>query len=396
MMKTLLSKRCSTTAATGAAGLILALGCSCGGKGGTNVDAEVAIVPEANIVISVDARGMQEAPIYRTLEALGNEEETAAAVPIEKLMKMQSLAQEKLGLTEDDVTRVLFSADLSNVDFDAPASLHPSSINMAVAVALAKPVALADLRSYLETQAKEDGEDVTFEEAEHKGTTLLYVEQGTPDAAPVRLGIAVQNKGRLVLAGTPDGLTGALDRADAKGSGAKNDAIARTRHQMPADAQFYLAFVPTERMMTKLREQAARRTEMAENSQGGNPMMAQSLQSATGMKSAGLSIMMDETLDLMALLAMASSEDAAQLKTVADTMLVGYLKMGMMQLSGGKGMPMADTLELVQDNSELTMKVSISEEDLNTAFGGLKQMFMQRMQPRSMPPPPPPSAPEAP
>lgn len=397
-------------AAAGLTALVVALGCSCG-KSNAAVNADVAIVPQANVVVKADIQGMQKAPIHAKMEAIREAEESS--LPTEDVERMRELAQETLGLEKDDVHKMVLSADLSEIDFDADAPLNPSTLDMAAAVVVGKPVTLANIRTYLEKQAAEEEKEISIEKKDYNGISILYVQDPEnkdgddaaqnlgPEMPKLRLGIALQNEGKLILAGTEKGVQGALDRAQGKGKTAESESMARTRKQIPEDAQSYLAFVPPESMLAKLQEQVDQQAKMAEQGQGGNPMMTQSMRSLAGMKGAGFSMALDDAVNLALMLSVASDESAAQLKTMMDSMVIGSLKMMAMQFSGGKGMPMTDTIELVQDGSDLTLKVSINEEDMQSVIGGMKQMFMPGTQPRQpgqhgAPAPPPPPAPPAP
>lgn len=394
--------------AVGLTALVVALGCSCG-ESNAAVNTDVAIVPDANVVLKADVQGMQAAPIHTKMEAIREAQESS--LPTKDVERMRELAQETLGLEKDDIHKMVFSADLSGIDFDADEPPNPSTLDLAAAVTVKNAVTLDNIRAYLEAQAAEEEKEVIIEEKTYNGTPILYVQeaenkdadgadlQGGPDLPKFRLGIAVQNKGELILAGTEKGLQGALDRAQGKGKSAESESLARTHKQIPEDAQTYLVFVPTENMLAKFQEQVDQPAKMAEQGQGGNPMMAQSMRSLAGMKGAGFSMVLDDAVNLALMLSVASDESAAQLKTMMDSMVIGSLKMMAMQFSGGKGMPMTDTIELVQNGSDLTLKVSVSEEDMQTVLGGMKQMFKQQpAQPGQpgQPAPPPPPAPQAP
>lgn len=392
-------------AAVGLTALVVALGSSCG-KSNAAVNADVAIVPDANVVVKSDIESMQDAPIHAKMEALREAEESS--LPTDEVERMRSLAREKLGLEEDDILKMVFSADLSGIDFDADVPTNPSTLDMAASVVVGKPVTLANIRAYLEEQAAAKDQEIHIEEKTYSGTPILYVQeqedtdtanttlQSGPKLPKLRLGIAVQNKGELILVGTEKGLRGALDRAQGNGKSAESKSLAQTRKQIPEGAQSYLVFVPTENMLAKLQKQVDEQAKMAEQGQGGNPMMAQALRSLAGMKGAGVSMVMDDAVNLALMLSVASDENAAQLKTMLNTMVIGSLKMMAMQFSGGKGMPMTETIELVQSGSNLTLKVSINEEDMQSAVGGMKQMFMPARRQPGQPTPPPPPAPPAP
>lgn len=394
-------------AAVGLTAAVVALGCSCGKSSNAAVNADVAIVPDANVVVKSDIAGMREAPIHAKMEEIRDAEESSLAK--DEVERMSTLAQEKLGLEEDDILKMVLSADLSEIDFAAAEPPNPSTLEMAASVVVGKPVTMAKIRTYLEEQAATKDQKIQIEEKTYNGTPVLYVQeqedtdtadtamQSRPDLPKFRLGIALQNKGELILAGTEKGLRGALDRAQGKGKSAESKAMARTRKQIPEGAQSYLLFLPTENMLAKLQEQVDQQAKMAEQGEGGNAMMVQSLSNLVGMKGSGISMVMDDAVNLALMLSVASDESAAQLKTMLDSMVIGSLKMMAMQFSGGEGMAMTDTIELVQSGSNLTLKVSINEEDMQSAIGGMKQMFMQQPPERlkdrqqGQPPPAPPA-----
>ncbi|MFO8238589.1 MAG: hypothetical protein R6U00_10170, partial [Prochlorococcaceae cyanobacterium] len=63
-------------AAAGLTALVVALGCSCG-ESNAAVNTDVAIVPDANVVLKADIQGMQEAPIHAKMEAIRDAEESS-------------------------------------------------------------------------------------------------------------------------------------------------------------------------------------------------------------------------------------------------------------------------------------------------------------------------------
>lgn len=339
---------------------------ACGRKTAALTADEAAIVPGANLLVSVNMDAMRAAPIHARLAKLLEQQKESAAGQREEFEILDQLfreLQKSTGLTLADVSRLLFSANLAATDeVDMASATMPDA---ALAIRLSRSLPFAKLEDAMRRALAAMDEDTPMQmkTITHKNTPLVLVR---PDKAEYTdetkaLAIAVGGGDRLVLIAPLRSMREILDR----GTVAEPAPGLKNLTTLAGGAHIQTLFALSDEMKEMVQEQAL------EASQGGG-MEGMMANAAKTLEALTLTVTLDTHLRL-AVSGVLGSEDAAQeLRTALDTMVLPMVKMGLAMATGGKPLPMLETLkaEVVPGNA-VRLGIAVGDADLDVLQAAL-------------------------
>jgi hypothetical protein len=350
----------------------------------TGAGMKAAVVPNANVYFFSDAAAARGAEIQKKIDKMREEMQADAADTNKALMLQQKMEEiiEALGITQEDIAGMLFSMSLEGIDFESMPNWN--QVQALIALSLEKPLAMDGVKVAVNRIAAESGLDLMHNQTEYRGAPMLSVmsvmEQQNP-AIPREVFIALPEGGKVVYFGLEDSVKSALNRlADGTG-GELTPAMTAARKDVPGTAQSFLLFVPTDVIRTKLGALGAKAGQQ-------NPMMAQAMQALGGMNHLLYSAEAGTKLDMLVAGDFKTAQQAMQMKSMVDMAVLGMAKMMIMQ-AVGRPIPLVESLKSSQQNTEVNMEFSLTEEDLKAfmelqAAGGMP--FPGAPQPPPMPP----------
>mgnify|MGYP006277244497 CR=1 FL=1 len=281
------------------------------------VKLDVALVPDANLVLRVDSGAARQAPFYQALRKQDSTRDDGAG------RSEEADVLSDFGLAQDDIGRVLLSADLSKLEGGASPALFSRDVEGVAAVELDKSVSLADVGRALRRRAREQGDDVRIERTRYKAVPVLVAQsvarnhprrRGEPG---VRIAVATRNGGKLLLFGTEVGLEGALDRALTGGDAApRKGTMARLLGRVEKDPQLLVAFVLTPSMREALRSAATGKRAGQGEEKPANPAVRTIAQAGSRMAGCRVSAEFAEDVRLALHLVFEDEQTAAEVKGV--------------------------------------------------------------------------------
>ncbi|MFO7822257.1 MAG: hypothetical protein R6V56_09430 [Lentisphaeria bacterium] len=347
------------------AAVIAATGC---GKKKADVDAGIAVIPDADLVVMTDMAAMREAPIYKRLEAFGEEQEklNASNPQADKMKKLGEELKNITGLKDEDFQIFVLSAALEGLDPDAKGYAEiADKLNGVMAVGIAKPVTLDQLEEAAK-KATEENEEVEVETSrrDYKGNQILVLTNSKEDKkAPIAVATAAD--GKVIVIGSMLGAKGALDRAESGDINAASQALGLGKDQQP---QMAVRFDLTEAMQKEMQQQKPQ-------TQPGNPM-AGAAAAFKGLEQVKAYVTMGKNMDVLLAMAVGSEDDAKAAKNVLDNQVIGMIRMGMSMLAGGQPMPLLESLKTATDpTGTVKFSFSFSPSDI-----GLIQKAMKKQQ----------------
>jgi len=327
-----------------------------------------AIVPDADFLITVDAVGWRQAPIQARLEAIEAEMVAKApagdqgGLPQVSLDRRISKFLETLGVAKDDLTAMAVSARLRGLDAQQ-ARLAPQSalqqLGLVMAFRVAKPLSIAKVRLALANAAAEEGMELMFEKADYKGAATLSVVR--PDQAgkttwmPSEFTFALLDGDTAGYVGIDADVKAALDRFSTGTPAALASALKAAQDGADQKALTRLFFIPGDALRAKARDNAVKM-------QGQNPMFGGAMQAVAGLQNITVGAKGTDRISLQIVGSFASAQDALQMKTMVDAMVLGMGKMMLMQ-AVGRPIPLIESLTSRQDGAAVAIVADLTEED---------------------------------
>ncbi len=323
---------------------------------------ELALMPDASFVLSADMTSMQEAPIYKKLSAIMEENQAMLAKirpEADAYNKLGDELESITGLTNKDVSRLLLAGSLANVDLSKDEIPNAENMDLAMTVSLKKALPLEKLKEALLKISSETEQKMTLTSSDYSGATILISKkEGTSSPEQLsELVTSVLGNDQLVLVGTQKSVKGAIDRSVA-GQCATVQPELETLRTQAGDSQLYFLFSLPTVLQEKLKEKAAG---SASTPQGNLMQACQSLKNLT------LAVKFDDKLHISIAGMLGSEQDASQLRSLLDNMVIGMAKMGLSIMLGGKPLPMLDTLKAeTQPGAIVKFSLALGEQDLDT------------------------------
>lgn len=350
-----------------------------GGRAGRSAkgkaSSEAAIIPGANLVVSMDLAAARNSAMYQKIKAL-QEEDAADAVPgaeaVEEIEEMAEMAKEILGLKEDDLVRVTFSGKLLGDSLDGVQEDIDENVEAAIGIELKTAVELDQIEKFLNAAAEKDGKTMNITRETVGGANALVVDEGDGDDP---MYVATVSKGKIVLGGTRDGLANAVKRA----AKPVKMASAMEGSGMPSGTapQMFLAIILSDAMKAEIGEKIT----TAEAEEG---MAANFAKCFKGMNGATLGIGMTDAVDLAVYVNLASEEQATTLKSLFENTALSGLKMGVTMMTGGQPMPMLESITTQVTGPVASLNLKVTEADIDLIKAAAEKSA-QSMQPPAPP-----------
>ena len=337
-------------------------GTAAAGPKGLGGSPETAIMANADLVLTADLKSMRAAPIYQTLEALAKEKEQTVKDTRPELNDFTKLAEQLeaiAGLTMKDYDKLTLAAALGKVDFAADEPPEPEDIDVALGVSLAKPLTLETLREVIKQLQEAEDLELAVRSATHQNTDLLVAKdtsEGTEQ--DVEIGMTMIESETVFIGGFLPDVKAAMDRAAAGQTAELAANLKKLQDGMQPGTQLSCLFSFPEALRERIRTEAAK-------SAAAGQMQAQALMAMRSMTGLALSVAMDETLSVRLSAVLGSPEDATQLRSIVDTMVISGAKMGLSMMLGGKPVPMLESLRAeATPDGVVTVSAAVTVDDI--------------------------------
>jgi hypothetical protein len=323
---------------------------------------DIALMPEANVVLSMDLDAMRKAPIYHKLAAIAKENQAALQKVKPKTEDYRKLAQDLetiTGLTNQDVSQILMACKLTDLEFSGEQAPPSGDLEFALAMPLKKSLPLEKLRQALVRISVGAAQPATVSTGDYSDTPMVIASQNSLESPRQvsELASTVLNRDKLVLTGTPKSVKAALERS-ASGRHVSLSPELELLRNLAVDSQFRLLFALPPALQEKLRKKAAA---------GAKTPQANLTQALQSLKSVSCLVTFDQKLHLTLAGVLGSEQDANQVRTQLDNMVIGMAKMGLSLMVKGKPLPMLDTLKTeTRPNAIVLLSLSIGGQDIDT------------------------------
>ncbi len=338
----------------------------CGGRSDATAAPEansnVAVVPGADLVLTVNMEAMRQAPLYDRLQQLMEKNrENSRNNNMKKLRDISEQLSKITGLTKEDMRKIVMSAELDEVDFSSGQEPELDGVPVVFAVELLKQLPLDKLEQAIKLAAEASAEVVPeLGRQKHNGVEILTVVENNQDdetANEAPLYLSMLGNDKLLVAGTLSGVQGAIDRA-LSGETASADKFFKDASIQQSHVSMIL--VPTPAMAAKLSEQATQKQEEKPDSMGAN--FAKAIQ---GMKRFSLGMHLTDSMAFELGTVVASEADAQQVKTIFDSTVISMAQITLAMMSGGKPLQLTQSMKTtVEPGGKVTFGFQISEADI--------------------------------
>ncbi len=337
---------------------------------------EAAVVPSANLILDIDLAALADTPIQQKADQLKGDAGNGIRPPalFEARERMTGI-RNALGISAKDVAGIRIS--LSTEGMELGQGMDLAGVRGVAAARLNKALTLDGIADAL---GRAEGMGGGMTRSAHGGVELLRFETGQvdPRGNPVKACLALVAGGRVIYIALEDALKGALDRLAGRQGAAPGPELAAARKSVPRDAQVFLVFSPDAGLRGTIRKRA---TEI----QATDPMMANTLVVLSAMKRLTFTMRAATALDLALAMHFGTPDEALQVKTMLDMMVLGMGKMTLMQIVG-KPIPMIESLKSEQKDTAAVVSMRLTEADF-TALSEIGRNAAAPLPPAALPAP---------
>lgn len=323
-----------------------------------------AVVPDADLLFIQDAAGWQQAPIQAKMDAI-RAEVTAKAGPGSQAgavqMRMDKFTA-TLGIAKEDVVAMLLSGRVHGLDGqqgNMTPQLALQQLGLVAALRVSKPLSLQQIRLALSNAAAEDGMELMFEKGEYKGAATLSAarpdQPGKSTWLPRELTVALLDSSTAIYLGTAADVRAALDRSTAAAPVAFTAALKTAQDGTVPGALSLLFFAPSDVLRAKAKESAVKM-------QGQNPLFAGAMQAVGGLQSVVFAAKAADRIGMQLTGAFSVAQEAVQMKTMIDGMVLGMGKMLLMQ-AVGRPIPFIESLTSRLEGNSVSLVAELTEDD---------------------------------
>ncbi|MBN2452456.1 MAG: hypothetical protein JXR77_18870 [Lentisphaeria bacterium] len=328
-----------------------------------DADMKAGVVPGADFLVCTDAAAWRLTPIQKRLKAM-REEVPKENMPPEAL-RLQARMEEfgaKIGIQEDDLDSLLIAAQVQRAVQNNQAGRSRGNpmeqLGIMFTFKLGKPLSLGAVRAALSNAATEDGYELLFEKGTYNNAETLTVvpaaPEGVPKWLPAELFLALTREGKVGFVGQAPDVKAAVDRLAGASPAPLSPPLGKARAATLPGAMTYLLFVPAEKMRQELRAQGTRMQQ--------NPMMGGAMQALAGMEHLAFGAKGAETIQAALSADFAGAQEAVQVKTLVDMMVLGMAKMMLMQAIG-RPIPLVESMVSNQAERRVEVRAELTEED---------------------------------
>lgn len=335
-------------------------------------------VPGSDFEIVSDAAKSNQSVFNQKMKELRAELEEEMDADALAMGKKIEEVMKSIGITEDSLNYMVLSLSIRGINTEAASPKVPGL----VAFALKAPLNAGAIAENVGTFAAEQGVQVEFRESVYQGVPLLsavFDPQNLPEdmtaeaaAALEDLTMALPAGGSVVYVGQSEQVQAAIDRMLARQPVARSAGLTAAKALVPDAADSYFIFDMPDAFRRFLSVQAQQAA--------GNPMVAGPMMALSGLKGASFSTVTTDKASVALSGDFEAAENAMQIKVALD-MMMGMLKMQMMNMAGGQPMPFLDTLKTTNEGTKATLGFAITVEDIQSFVA-----FANRMQAGGMAP----------
>lgn len=320
-------------------------------------------VPSSDLELVANAAQSQNTPFNQQMKELKKEfeqdmdaEAMAMGKKVEELMK-------SIGITEDSLNYVLGSLSIRSIDPQAETPTIPGLIAFAVKT----PLVAGKIAEGVTKFAADEGATIELKESSYKEIPVLSVvfdpanlpEDIDEEAAAVLSGInlALPAGGSVVYIGQTAQVQAGIDRMLAGESTPRSAGLLVAKALVPEKADGYLIFD----MPDAFRQMMATQAQNA----AGNPMAAGPMMALAGLKGAAISSVTSDKASMALAGDFETPENAMQLKVALD-MMVGMMKMQLMNMTAGKPMPVIESIKTSTETTKATLSFELTVQDIRS------------------------------
>lgn len=322
--------------------MMVAPGCS---RNKTASGLDAALVSGADVVARLNVESIRSSPIVQALKG--------GADPSAPVGFWQPFWN-STGLTQDDVSGVIVSVDLDNLDLaNPPSDSQLETLQAIMAFELKKELTLDQLKAgiaAMDTTGRSAPTEIMIEDV----PALKSNEGGV---------ICLQGAGRFVFVAPNETCLGAALQRFKKGKvEALSPAMTAAFKALPGEPQIRAVLVLTEALQAKLKADFEAQKQNPSPDLGVGMMMGM-LGPMVEVKSLGLSVACTSDFNFNLGSVFTTMEAAAQMKATAD-MALGMLMMAAQQKSAGQPSSLAQSISVTQSEKLLNISLTLTESDM--------------------------------
>jgi hypothetical protein len=318
-------------------------------------------VPGSDLEIALNAAKSQESAFQKQMEAL--QEELKKEMDAEALATSKKLEEflKSIGIEQDSVNYVVGSLSIRSIDPQAETPKIPGLI----AFALKTPVSADKIAAGIAKAADDEGEKVEFAKSSYKEVPVLALKLDQDDlpagmdAAAGKvvadLCVALPADGKVVYFGQSAEVKAGIDRMLSGTATPRSEGLKTAKNLVPAEADGFIIFDMPDRFREVLSKQAA--------NAGGNPMAQGPVMALAGLKGAAFSGVTTDKASMAIAGDFEAADNATMIKTAIDGVLA-MAKMQLMNMGGGKPMPMVNSLKTDAKDTVATLSFEITVQDV--------------------------------
>jgi hypothetical protein len=342
-------------------------------------------VPGSDLELVSNAAQSQNAPFSKQMKELQKEleqemtdEDMLMGKKVEELLK-------SIGITDESLNYLVASLSIRSINTEGETPKVPAL----AAFAVKEPLEAAKIVENVTRFANDEGAQIQLAESAYKDVPMITVtfdpnnlpEDVTPEAAAFLSGLvlALPANGTVVFFGQDEQVKAGIDRMLGGTAVPRSEGLTIAKALVPAEADSYLIFD----MPDAFRQFMALQAQNAAD----NPMMAGPMTALAGLKGASFSCVTTEKASLALGGDFETPENAMQIKVALD-MMMGMIKMQLMNMAAGTPMPFLDTMKTANEGTKASLSFDVTIQDMRSFLA-----FAQRMQQQQQGAPAPGAAP---
>jgi hypothetical protein len=367
-MKSVRKCRLAGTAVLALGALVLFTASGCGKKKPEGPSLNAAIVSGADLAVRVDIASARGSAIGKMFDEFQDAEKSDAPVPAsvpdsERWNKLM----EATGLGKDDLTDILITADVENIDPEALDNEEEIlKVSGVLAFGLAKPFSREQMKAGFDVLAAEDPD---FQVAETTvGSDAAFKLSSSDPEQPAVLCAPAADEKSIFFTLNESSLQGALERAKSGEFESLSPGLVGVDQQLAAGSQVRWAFLLSESQREEIRKKIDELDEQAQSEPGAAGMIIGFVKPFREIKSVAMGLLLANDMKITLTGDLGGDEQALQASTIIQTMLLPLAKSTLAQQSGSKQSSAADSLKVESSASTLKISMTVTEEEIRSGL----------------------------
>ena len=339
--------------------VLVLLAAGCRGKAAPRYPAiNDALVPNADVVVRCDIKSVLESPVGKKIQQLKTEREKANPALAQK-SDGEVQFEKATGLTKDDVTAILASASLAEINFkDTDAAAVMSRVPAVLAIEISKPLSLDQLRAAAKLISSDTPDAVS--EVKLDGVTAMVIKSNNAKEPPAYAATSTDGK-TVYLTANESSLKDTLTRHHLGKPAVSSPALAAAEKRLPADSQLKVVFIAPDAVRQAIKDQIASSLKKGSGGAGAGMLMGM-VKPFENIQNVSIHARMttDAVFNLSAELG--SAQEAAQV-----AVLIPMLQ-GLIPKNPQAGMPDWSTaLSFTNSGAVISLSLRLTEQDIVAA-----------------------------